>query len=183
MIGVLAPAAHINEVGWREASFTLALGFAIASYGFFAYARPYVAVTDDAVVVSNVLSTVTIPYPRIAYVDTRWALEVYTDQATKVSAFAAPAPGVWTARNTKAGELKGLHHDTYLSNSARIGDKTGTASGDAAAMVREAVAHWRGAHPDALVDTATAPVRRRVNVASVATLMAVIGGFVVSFTL
>lgn len=169
-VGVMGPLLHLADSGWPEASFTVALGLACTMYGVFAYLRPVVEVDDTAVLVRNVLSTVRVPFIRLAYVDTRWALELYTDGGRKVTAFCAPAPGVWTARQTDAAHLRGLHDDTYVGGGARIGDRPGTASGDAAAMVREAASTWRAQHPDALADDQSPTVQRRINMDALAGL-------------
>ena len=169
--------AHALAEGPRAAAPTLGLATLACVVAVTAYWRPCVRVSDDTVEVVNVLSTVTIPLARVVHVDTRWALEIELDTGRKVSAFAAPAPGTYRARNFRVEDLRGLPADTYAHGSVRVGDSPGTASGDAALIVRTALGTWRASK---IVDTAT--VTRRPHVASAVALVlglaAAIAGFV-----
>lgn len=158
-----AAIAHITAGGVSEAGPSIGLATLAWCVAIAAYIRPKVLVGDNRVEIHNVVSVATINFERLAFVDTRWALELMGDDGRKVSAFAAPSPGVWTVRTTNASDLRGLPLETYVGGAARVGDRRGTASGDAAFVVRSAWARWREEHPDALSDHASRAFTRRVN--------------------
>lgn len=122
-------AASVPTVGIAA----LAISGAVAAYW-----RPAVVVSSDAVELRNITSRVTIPLSRLAHVDTRWALELTSDEGRKYSAFAAPAPGAFAARTMKPEDGRGLPKVSYVGGTIRPGDRPGSPSGDAALLVRRA---------------------------------------------
>jgi hypothetical protein len=168
--------AHLATAGYVAARPTIGLAALAIAAAVTAYWRPHVAVATDRVVVANVLSTIEVPFARVAGVDTRWALELLLDNGRKVTAFAAPAPGASKARTIRRDELEGLHPDTYVDGSARVGDAPGTPSGDAAALVRAALSDWRATR-----EAGGDAIRRSANVASIVAvalgLAAAVAGF------
>jgi len=178
LLSVAATAAHVATEGLRGAAPTLGLAILASVVAVAAYWHPHVTVDGATVIVANVLSTTYVPLSRIAHVDTRWALELQLDNGKQVRAFAAPAPGTSAARHFRAEDVRGLPADTYATGTVRVGDKPGTPSGDAAIVVRTALAQWRdsGEEDDN-------PATRRLNVAAiVATLVgfgAAVSGFFV----
>ena len=135
----IVAAARVVGDGLRLAAPTVGLAALVAIAGILAYWRPSIGVGADSITVRNVLHRAAIPFGRIVHVDTKWALELYLDDGTKVSAFVAPAPGAFAARTMRAEDARGLPRDTYLAGTVRPGDRRGTPSGDAAALVRAAL--------------------------------------------
>ena len=123
------------------------------------------------------MRTVRIPLARIIHVDTKWALELYMDDGSKVTAFAAPAPGAFAARTMRAEDARGLPRDTYLAGTVRPGDRRGTPSGDAAALVRKAVEDHRKLAGLA----ATTPVTRTIDAGAIVALVIGLGAAVAGF--
>jgi len=172
-------AARIAGDGVRDAGPSIGLAALAAIAGVVGYWRPSIAVDADYVDVRNVLRRAHIPFARVIHVDTKWALELYLDDGSKVSAFAAPAPGAFAARTMRVEDARGLPRDTYLAGTVRPGDRRGTPSGDAALLVRKALADYRkrAAHD------AADPGTRTVDVAAVLALAvgfaAAVAGFLV----
>lgn len=101
-----------------------------------AYWRPEVAVDDSGVLVVNVLRTITLPWPAIQRIDTKWALTLFTAYG-KFTAWAAPAPGLVASRRAAGRDLRGLPESTYgPGDSVRPGDLPQSPSGAAALVVR-----------------------------------------------
>lgn len=178
VVAVAMAVAHVVSSGAREAVPTIGLATLACTFGIVAYWFPCVRVGDETVEVVNVLTTTTVPLARIVHVDTRWAMEVFLDDGRTVSAFVAPAPGVHGARDIRSGELRGLPADTYVNRTVRVGDRLGTASGDAALLVRTALTAWRESE-----HTDNQPVAQHLNVVSLValacSLLAAVTGFVV----
>jgi hypothetical protein len=141
-----------------------------------AYWHPHVTVDGVTVIVANVLSTTRVPLARISHVDTRWALELQCDDGHNTRAFAAPAPGASAARNLRPEDLQGLPEDTYAMGSVRVGDRPGTPSGDAAVVVRTALAAWRDSRQQ---DDRS--VARQLNLAAIVTMIAGLAAAVAGF--
>ncbi len=178
-VAAAAAGARILGDGARGAAPTLGLSALLATAGIVAYWRPYVGIGPDALHIRNVVRRATIPLARVVHVDTKWALEIYLDDGSKISAFAAPAPGAFAARTMRAEDARGLPRDTYLAGTVRPGDKRGTPSGDAAALVRASLATFRagtGADDPGDIVRTTDPVA----IAALAlSLVAVAAGFIV----
>ncbi len=101
-----------------------------------AYWLPSVEVSDAGVTLHNVLRSVELPWPSIQRIDTRYALTLVTAYGT-FAAWAAPAPGRRGSKDVVEPDLRGLPESTYgAAGSVRPGDLPGTASGDAAVIVR-----------------------------------------------
>lgn len=110
---------------------TLLIGF-VAWLVFF---NPRVEFSDDSILIINVLATHEIPFSAIQRVDTRWALEVFT-QGKKYSAWGAVAPGRHTALFASKDQGEHLPETSYLAGTVRPGDLINTDSGAAAAYLR-----------------------------------------------
>jgi hypothetical protein len=165
-VATLIAVATVLGDGPRAASPTVGACLLLAIAGVVAYWRPCVGIGPDAVVVNNVVRRATIPFARLVYVDTKWSLELYLDDDTKVTAFAAPAPGAFAARTMRSEDARGLPRDTYVAGTVRPGDRRGTPSGDAAALVRAAWERSRTARTRA----ASGQVSRSVDVPAVIAL-------------
>ncbi|SEJ34476.1 hypothetical protein [Demequina mangrovi] len=146
-LGVVVAVIHVSTVGFEYATGGLGLGAAAALFGYGAFLRPHVATYEDRVELHNVTQTATMPFSRLADLDTRWSLEVIGDDGLKVGAFAAPAPGGVSARRQHVEDKRNDVVDGGVPG--RMGDKLGTPSGDAAALVHRASSAWHEAHPTA----------------------------------
>ncbi|WP_061963839.1 hypothetical protein [Demequina aurantiaca] len=129
--------------GWYEARPALGFLAALAGLAFAAYFRPRVDVFSDHVVVVNVVTISTVPFARLESIRTRWALELVTDDASKTSAFAAPAPGAMKSRRITPGETGGHPEAPTLIYTNGPSSSPESASGSAAHMVDDAFQAWR----------------------------------------
>lgn len=136
--------------GWFEARPALGFFAALAAVAFAAYFRPSVDVYEDRVELVNVVTVATVPYSRLASIGTRWALELHADDASKTTAFAAPAPGAMKARSVSANEPEWNPDIATLIHSGGPGTSSATASGIAAHMVDDAFQKWNQARIGAL---------------------------------
>ncbi|WP_062387470.1 hypothetical protein [Demequina iriomotensis] len=143
-LGVLVAVIHVSSVGFSLATGGIGLGAAAALFGYGAFLRPHVAAHEDRVVVHNVTQTATVPYARLADLETRWSLEIVGDDGLKVGAFSAPAPSATAARHAQRDAAR---KDDARAEYGRAGDRLGTPSGDAAALVHAASSAWTAAHP------------------------------------
>ncbi|PKQ25871.1 MAG: hypothetical protein CVT64_07465 [Actinobacteria bacterium HGW-Actinobacteria-4] len=175
--------AHVIAVGSQQAVPSIGLAILAWCVAIAGYIRPRVLVGDAHVEIHNVVTVARIGFDRLAYVDTRWALELMGDDGRKVTAFAAPSPGVRTVRATSAADLRGLPADTYVGGAARVGDRRGTASGEAAFLVRTAWASWRDAHPDHMGEKQGRAIERRVNAVGVGLLAVGVAAAILGFVL
>jgi len=178
VIALGAATTHTLAEGPRAAAPTLGLATLACVVAIGAYWLPRVTISDSTVEVVNVLTTVTVPLARIVHVDTRWAMELELENGRKISAFAAPAPGTSRARNFRLEDVRGLPEDTYSAGAVRVGDSPGTASGDAAILVRTGLGEWRksGARDDRIVT-------RRANVGTALSFAAGIAAAVLGFVI
>ena len=98
--------------------------------------NPRVEVDAAGVRLVNVFRTVTLPWPSIREVDTRWSLTLTTAYGS-FRAWAAPAPGRHaTARATKQ-DIEHLPKSSFgVGDSVRAGDTLNSSSGQAAWAVR-----------------------------------------------
>lgn len=137
----------------------------IGGFGWAAYWRPAVTVSDAGVTVIGVIATTDVPWSSIRTVDTRWALTMRTTGGV-VTAWAAPAPGRHGLYRVTRGENQNLSADAYLAGTIRPGDAMTSDSGQAAEIVRRAWEKWRDAHGESR--DAAEPIRRRWHIATIA---------------
>jgi hypothetical protein len=130
--------------GWFEARPVLGFLAAICALAYAAYFRPSVDVYADRAVLVNVVTIATVPFARLTSIGTRWALELRADDASKASAFAAPAPGAMKGRRVAANEQEWDSEAATLIYAGGPGTSTATASGIAAHMVDDAFQAWSG---------------------------------------
>ena len=178
-VAAAVAAARIMGDGLREAAPTVGLATLVAIAGVVGYWRPSIGIGPDSLDVHNVLRRAAIPLARVVHVDTKWALELYLDDGSKISAFVAPAPGAFAARTMRAEDARGLPRDTYLAGTVRPGDRRGTPSGDAAALVRKSLEDYRRRDPEETSDRVTRTVDVGAVLALAVGLAAAIAGFVV----
>ena len=97
---------------------------------------PAVTVDPAGVVIRNLIREHRITWPAIQRVDTRFALELFTEKG-KFTAWAAPAPSRSATQRAAKEELVGLPESTYgAGGSIRPGDMPGSLSGQASLLVR-----------------------------------------------
>lgn len=116
-----------------------ALPFLVAATGacWALFWRPAVIVDLAGVTIVNVTRTITVPWPAIQAVDTKWSLTLITAYG-RFTAWAAPAPGA--AHVVRAGsrrEARRLPASTYGPDGIRPGDLPTSPSGEAALVIRE----------------------------------------------
>lgn len=143
--------------GWYEARPALGFLAALSAVAYVAYFRPSVDVYADRVALVNIVTIATVPFSRLSSIGTRWALELVADDASKATAFAAPAPGAMKARTITAHQE---HFDPDIASliySGGPGTSTATASGAAAHMVDDAYQAWQKTGPVPSVSAATQP--------------------------
>jgi hypothetical protein len=120
--------------------------FAVSAWAIFW--RPRVVVSDGGVRLVNVTRTIDAPWPAITDVETRYALTLVTAYG-RFAAWAAPAPGAGpalrTAMRSRPRAAEGDEEITAVS----MGDMPGTASGDAATLVRR---RWERLREDGFLD-------------------------------
>ncbi|WP_062516659.1 hypothetical protein [Demequina gelatinilytica] len=178
-LGVAVATIHVATVGFGYATGGLGLGTGAALFGYAAFLRPRVTTRGDHVEVRNMLQIATVDYARLADLETRWSLELVGDDGLKIGAFAAPAPNTAQVRAAQRGaqHARGDEKAQY----GRAGDRLGTPSGDAAAMVHAASSAWKADHPDAPIGDGPSVVRRPdwigIAVVAVATAAAAWGLF------
>lgn len=97
--------------------------------------QPHITLSDQGVTIVNLLRTHELPWPRILRIDTRWALELFTEER-KYTAWSAPAPGRHTGLLASKDQGEHLPKTTYLAGTVRPGDLVNTDSGAASARVR-----------------------------------------------
>lgn len=96
--------------------------------------RPSVVVSDAGVRLVNVTRTIDVPWPALVDVETRYALTLVTAYG-RYAAWAAPAPGAGSALRTSM-RSRSAHRSDETVGGATMGEIEGTASGDAAGIVR-----------------------------------------------
>lgn len=98
--------------------------------------NPRVQVDDAGVRLVNVFRTVTLPWPSIQDVDTRWSLTLLTAYGS-FRAWAAPAPGRHAATRATKQDIEHLPPSSFgVGNSVRPGDTLNSSSGQAAVAIR-----------------------------------------------
>ena len=178
-VAALVAAARIAGDGLRAAAPAVGLAALVAIAGYLAYWRPSIGVGPDAIAVRNVFRRTTVPLGHIVHVDTKWALELYLDDGRKLTAFAAPAPGAFAARTMRADDARGLPRGSYLDGTVRPGDRRGTPSGDAAVLVRTALATHRKGDADAAAGPVAHQDDRFAVIALGVGLAAAVAGFLI----
>lgn len=78
----------------------VAFPLVIAAFAWAVLWRPFVRIEADHVVVANVLRTITVPYPRIESMETRWGLRLLTTDGP-VDAWGAPARSAFARRRAR----------------------------------------------------------------------------------
>lgn len=145
VMGACAVVGLVVLIGWGWFEARPALGFlaAIAALAFAGYFRPSVDVYEDRAVLVNVVTIATVPFSRLVSIGTRWALELHADDASKATAFAAPAPGAMKSRSiAKSGEAWNPEVDSLIFSDGP-GTSDTTPSGAAAHLVDGAYLAWK----------------------------------------
>lgn len=108
----------------------------VALLAWMLFWNPRVEVDDAGVRLVNVFRTITLPWPSIREIDTRWALTLRTAYGT-FSAWAAPAPGRHGSKSVTEQDIAHLPESSFgVSGSVRPGDTPNSSSGQAALVVR-----------------------------------------------
>jgi len=100
--------------------------------------RPRVVIDDDRIQLRNVFRTITVPWPALIHVDTKFALTLFTP-GHRYGAWAAPAPGrtgaAMAARKQDRGRapMAPVRQDGTI----RPGDLIASESGQVAYLIRE----------------------------------------------
>jgi hypothetical protein len=97
---------------------------------------PQVEVSEEVVVIKNVLRSYRIPISAIARIDTRWALALYLPGGKRITSWSATAPGRHASIFASRDLGQHLPESTYLAGTVRPGDLVNTDSGAAAATIR-----------------------------------------------
>ncbi|MEN9854377.1 MAG: hypothetical protein RLZ30_486 [Actinomycetota bacterium] len=97
--------------------------------------QPHIEVSEQGVIIVNLLRTHQIPWGQIVRIDTRWALEIFTEKR-KYTAWSAPAPGRHTSMLASRDQGEHLPKSSYVAGTVRPGDLVNTDSGSAAARIR-----------------------------------------------
>jgi len=126
--------------------------------------RPSIQIDDEEIRVVNVFRTITVPWPALIHIDTKYALTLFTP-GHRYSVWAAPAPGRTGAAMAARKQERGRVEMAPVSEdgSIRPGDLIASESGQAAYLIRERWARLRDAgRIDAGIADAT-PVDVRVH--------------------
>jgi hypothetical protein len=158
--GVISLASITVNSGLIDAALTVPW---LALFGTCVWAifwRPHVVVSDAGVRLVNVTRTIDVPWPALIELDTRYALTLTTSYG-RFAAWAAPAPGAGAAlRSSMRSRSRRDPADGDIQTSS-MGELAGTASGDAAFVVRRRWEQLRAAgHLDApRLEFDQAPIR------------------------
>jgi hypothetical protein len=111
--------------------------------------NPRVVVSDGGVRLVNITRTIDVPWPAITDIETRYALTLVTAYG-RFAAWAAPAPSAGGALRTamRSRPRAGAGDDV---EAVTMGEIPGTASGDAAMIVRR---RWDRLRADGFLDNA-----------------------------
>lgn len=146
-VGALLAGVLVRE-GWaaalRDAGPLGLFGWA----GWVLLWRPSLAVGRQGVVVRNPLRTVTIPWPAVRSLDTRYAL-TFTTAARRWTSYAATAPGRGSVRKLATSEVQVLGPVVDEDGTISAGDLPESDSGRAQLLVRRYWQDHRFADPDA----------------------------------
>lgn len=105
-----------------------------------AFWAPDLEISDGGVRMRNVFHTVTLAWPAIERIDTKYALTLYTRYGRFV-AWVAPAAGRHQMLRSHTEDLRGLPESTFMAGTVGLGDMPNSVSGDAAAIIRR---RWDG---------------------------------------
>lgn len=150
-----------REDGWQDGLRWAPFLALVAGLGWAMFWHPRVVVDFEGVTMVNVVRTITVPWPAIVEVDTRWGLTLVTVSG-RYRAWAAPAPGAaHVLRHSPRHEGRHLPATTYRQGTVRPGDLPSSASGGAALIVRT---WWeqlqrQGALEEPRLEFASIPVR------------------------
>lgn len=97
--------------------------------------EPHIKVSQEGLELVNIFRVHQIPWPAVVRIDTRWALEIFTENV-RYSAWSAPAPGRHTGLLASKDQGEHLPESTYLAGTVRPGDLVNSESGSAAATIR-----------------------------------------------
>lgn len=122
--------------GWPKALYTIPWLTLVAWCAWAMFWAPAVAVDDSGIQLRNVLRTITIRWPAVQAIDTRWSLAIKTGTGT-YHAWAAPAPGRTRVRPLTKGETTSMPRSAWVAKDViGYGDLPSSLSGSAAALVR-----------------------------------------------
>lgn len=138
-------------------------GFACVS-AWLIYIRPKLELFDEGLRIVNPLRTFTLGWEKVDAIDTKYALEIFTD-GKKITVFAAPAPSRYHARKLKSQEVKGLGFKA--GESIRAGDSPRSHSGVAAYLARTRLKAFQAAK-----SKSSNPLNVRFNYTGAALLLA-----------
>lgn len=114
-----------------------------------AYWNPRVVVDDAGVHLVNILRTVTVPWPAIKDLETKWSLTLVTAYG-KFTAWAAPAPGgMASARAANRRARLGVDQASYGDDATHLSATQSSPSGFAAGVIRE---RWERLREDGHLD-------------------------------
>jgi hypothetical protein len=112
------------------------LALAVAFVGYWLFWFPKVMLDDGGVTLVNPVRIVSVPWPALVTVDTKFALKLVTPSGS-YTAWAAPAPGVVGTYRAKPIDVRNLPGTSFgPEGSMRPGDLKNSDSGAAAYLVR-----------------------------------------------
>lgn len=132
LLALLLSGLEFGLVGLLESSL-LALWLWLSC--FLLLWRPSVEVNDRSVVLNNPLRRFEIPLGNIQRIDTKWALEITTEQGRFVS-FSAVAPGRHSSFTAARDDGSYLPETSYVAGTVRPGDLVTSDSGAVAYEIR-----------------------------------------------
>lgn len=149
VLGVVVVAFIAATSGVRDAIATTPWVLLFAACGWAIFWNPRVVVSDGSVRLVNVTRTIDVPWPALVDVETRYALTLVTAYG-RYTAWAAPAPSAGgalrTAMRSRPPRAAGSHDAV---TAVTMGEIAGTASGDAATIVRR---RWDRLRADGFLD-------------------------------
>jgi len=149
--------------GWQDAALVVPWAALVAGACWATFWRPCVEVSDAGIRVVNVTRTITVPWPALRAIDTKWALTLVTAYG-RFAAWSAPAPG---ARGAVRSLATRREEPTVVGPTGVVspGDLADSPSGSAAAAVRErwSALQAAGHLDDPRLEHGRAPVRWHVG--------------------
>lgn len=173
-IGVVSLATIIASSGVLAALLSIPW---LALFGTCVWAifwRPSLVVSDAGVRMVNVTRTIDVPWPALIDLDTRYALTLTTAYG-RFAAWAAPAPGAGTALRSS---MRSRSRSSVVGegSTASMGELPGTASGDAARVVRRRWEHLKeaGFLDNPRLEFDEVPIRWHWNIAAAVASLSVL---------